>query len=914
MTTPTYFTVVADFKSVVVDLASDVDPDPQLGPVTAKVTFTPVLANGDVILATNASPRPTIFVPAPIVARIDTDGRLKLRVDPDGDQDSYASTAAFPATGNTAKVYWSIAQQKWYRWTGSAYAETYPYAPVRLLADTALLELDSNLYYRAAFSEVVYNGAPGYINSFTFEAPSTDIELNLVDVARIPGQPAAGITKGDKGDQGYSFVGLAPAGDGTSVVGLIESAEGVVQSGEPIPISLAYNSTVTHGTDASTIRPPVSVAVIWIGSVQPTNAIDGDVWMDTSGTAPTITTTTLSTLNVGIDTDQTLLTSGTTPIVWTVSAGTLPAGLQLSSAGNLFGRPTTAAAYNFTVTATNGYGTDTQNYTGSVGAAITPTITTTSLGGTPTEGISYSQIIATTGSLPLTFSVNAGSLPADLELNTSTGLILGTPAIAGAYSFTIRATNSAGYDDQAFSGSITGSPPNITSTSLDAMSQGAAFSMTPAYTGTDPITWAISAGSLPGGLAINSSTGQIYGTPSSSGSYSFTVSVTNSYGSDTQAFTGTVSTGTASITTTNLGTVYRAVSASVTLSRTGASPITFAVQTGSLPTGLSLNTSTGVISGTPSATGAYSFTIRAANTFGYDDQAFSGSVLESTPAITETTINSLVAGTVFSQTLNATGYSTMTWSVFAGTLPAGLTLNSSTGTISGTPTTSGAYDFTIRATNSIGYGSRQYTGNVANPVVTYDSSVSGKVTTSPLTLNTNAAAGSTGIVFVAGITYGITGSLSATYNGASLTQIGTTYTAGPYNSAYYIFLAAFKAPSVAGGPKNVVVTAGGTVTELEATFQSYNNVTTVGSLQSTTGSSTSLTQTVTSATNRIVAQAFFQALATSLGSYNATQRGYQSGRFLSGDAPGAASVTITASRISGSNPQAYAGIAVDLIP
>jgi hypothetical protein len=196
MTSPTYFTVVADFKSVVVDLASDVDADPQLGPVSAKVLFTPLLkSSGDVILATDASPRPTGFIPAPIVARIDTDGRLKLRVEPDGDRDDFTNVAAFPATGNTAKVYFAIATQTFYRWNGSTYVETYPYAPVRLLADTDLLELSSELYYRVSFSDVVYDGNPQYISPFTFQAPNTDTELNLITVMRQPGQPASGITK-----------------------------------------------------------------------------------------------------------------------------------------------------------------------------------------------------------------------------------------------------------------------------------------------------------------------------------------------------------------------------------------------------------------------------------------------------------------------------------------------------------------------------------------------------------------------------------------------------------------------------------------------------------------------------------------------------------------------------------------------
>jgi len=216
MTAPTFFTVVADYKSVVVDLASDVDADPQLGPITAKVTFTPVLAKGDVILATNASPRPTGYVGAPIVARIDTDGRLKLRVDPDGDRDNFANVAALPGAGNTAKVYFAIDTQTFYRWTGSAYVETLPYAEVRLLADTALLELDGDLFYKVTFSEVTFNGASGYISPFTFQAPTSDTVLNLIEVTPVPGQPASGITKiapgavrlNDDGEIVFSYAGV----------------------------------------------------------------------------------------------------------------------------------------------------------------------------------------------------------------------------------------------------------------------------------------------------------------------------------------------------------------------------------------------------------------------------------------------------------------------------------------------------------------------------------------------------------------------------------------------------------------------------------------------------------------------------------------------------------------------------------
>lgn len=200
MSSPVYFTVEADYKSVVADSVSDPDADPQLGPVTATVTFTPVINTGDVILAGAADPRPTGFVPAPIVARIDTDGRLKLRVEPDLPVDPYANVAAFPGTGLLTKLYRATDTMKVYRWTGSAYVETLDFTPVRLLADTPLLELAGPLYYQVAFTNVVFNGGRGELNGFVFQAAEADSVINLIEVGRVAGQPAPGMTRGVPGD------------------------------------------------------------------------------------------------------------------------------------------------------------------------------------------------------------------------------------------------------------------------------------------------------------------------------------------------------------------------------------------------------------------------------------------------------------------------------------------------------------------------------------------------------------------------------------------------------------------------------------------------------------------------------------------------------------------------------------------
>jgi len=159
--------------------------------VTSEAQFKKILSDYPAVVVDFYSQTcgPCIMM-APIYKEVakEYDGRLKLRVEPDGDRDDFANVAAFPATGNTAKVYFSIATQTFYRWTGSAYAETYPYAAVRLLADTAVLGLDQPLFYNVAFTEVIFNGQSGRIKPFTFQAPIADIEVSLIEVMPPPGQ------------------------------------------------------------------------------------------------------------------------------------------------------------------------------------------------------------------------------------------------------------------------------------------------------------------------------------------------------------------------------------------------------------------------------------------------------------------------------------------------------------------------------------------------------------------------------------------------------------------------------------------------------------------------------------------------------------------------------------------------------
>src|SRR5947208_3415758 len=135
-----------------------------------------------------------------------------------------------------------------------------------------------------------------------------------------------------------------------------------------------------------------------------------------------------------------------------------------------------------------------------------------------------------------------------------------------------------------------------------------------------------------------------------------------------------------------------------------------------LPSGLSVNTSTGLISGTPAAgTDAgspYSVTISATNSGGTGTATLTLTILSGAPVITSPTTASGTVCNAFSYQITATNNPT---SYGATGLPAGLTLNTSTGVISGTPTASGTFTVTISATNSRGTGNATLTITISPP-------------------------------------------------------------------------------------------------------------------------------------------------------------------------------------------------------
>jgi fibronectin type 3 domain-containing protein len=160
------------------------------------------------------------------------------------------------------------------------------------------------------------------------------------------------------------------------------------------------------------------------------------------------------------------------------------------------------------------------------------TITTTSLPGA-TQYAAYSATLAASGGMtPYTWSISSGSLPTGLSLNAGTGGISGTTANSGTFSFTVQAadtSNPAQTATKALSIAVSSAPTlTITTTTMPDGTTGASYSGTlTASGGMAPYTWSISSGSLPAGLSLTGSAGVISGTPSTTGTFSFTARVTD---------------------------------------------------------------------------------------------------------------------------------------------------------------------------------------------------------------------------------------------------------------------------------------------------------------------------------------------------------------------------------------------------
>jgi len=468
-----------------------------------------------------------------------------------------------------------------------------------------------------------------------------------------------------------------------------------------LPAGLSLSGCTISGTPTAAGSSPVTVKVTDSGSpVQ--NATQNDTIVISP--APLAITGTLPNGTVGVSYSGTIsATGGTTPYSCSIT-GTLPAGLTLTGCV-VSGTPTAAGTSPITVKVTDA-GSPAQNASQNESIVINPaplTITGTLPGGTVGSG--YTGTITPSGGTgPYTCSIT-GTLPAGLILTGCT--ISGTPTAAGSSPITVTVTDSGSPTQTASQNEtivISPAPLSLTTSTLPDGTVGVPYNATVGVAGgTSPYGCTITSGTLPAGLSLSGCT--VSGTPTTAGSSTVTVKVDDS-GSPSQTTSGpeTIVINPAALTLTNTlpnGTVGVAYSAPIDASG-GTTPYSCSISSGTLPAGLTLTGCT--VSGTPTTAGASTVTVTVTDASSPTKTVSQSETITINPSGTLSLTATLPIATVgvpYTYTLQATGGTApYTYSVAAGSLPPGITMQSD-GVISGTPTQPGATSFTATVTDSV---------------------------------------------------------------------------------------------------------------------------------------------------------------------------------------------------------------------
>ncbi|MBL8167193.1 MAG: putative Ig domain-containing protein [Acidobacteria bacterium] len=551
------------------------------------------------------------------------------------------------------------------------------------------------------------SGTPTAAGSFTFTVTATD-------------------SKNCTGSRQYTVVIACPAisvGPATMANGTsgIPYSQSFSQSGAtaavvwtltgPLPtgLSLDLNTGVLAGT--TTQQGSFSITVRATDS----NGCFGEQsYTLVIGSCPTITISpmNISAKTVGVAFSQQLSASGGSPAhSFAVTAGSLPNGVTLSASGLLEGTATQVGNFVFTVTATDSIGcAGSRQYTLTINCpTITVSPTTISTG---TVGSFYTQSFTQAGAIgALTWSVT-GALPTGLSFAHQTQTISGTPIQPGSFPISVTVTDGNNCQGtRSYTLVIDYQTIALSPESLPNGQIGAPYTAQLAQSGgAGTITWSHT-GNLPNGVLLNTGSGLLSGAATASGTFNFTVRATDQNGCFAERSYSVIINPCPEILLTpatlpggTVGTTYNQ-----SLSATGGTPgYTFSLDSGTLPTNVMLSPS-GTLSGQPNTAGSFTFTVKVTDQNNCQATRQYTVVICGTITVNPASLANGFVGTAYSQSFTQTGgVGAIIWSS-SGALPGGLSLNPSSGLLSGLPTTTGTYAFSIRATDQNGcFGERSY--------------------------------------------------------------------------------------------------------------------------------------------------------------------------------------------------------------
>lgn len=498
---------------------------------------------------------------------------------------------------------------------------------------------------------------------------------------------------GGSGTYSYALTGTLPSG--------LNFSGGTISGIPTVPGSYPITVTATDATITG-VGAPFSIAQNYTIDVP----------------APTIVVSPAALPNPALGSAYNQLLSATGGAIsynFAVTSGSLPSGISLDNGGTLSGISYEAGTFNFTVTATDGYGqTGNRSYTITIAAPVL-TMTPSAGGLNAPYGGAFSQTFSASGGTGNYSYAVTGTLPAGLSFSGNT--IAGTATVPGNYAITVTATDLTATGvgapftiAQNYTINIAAPTISVTPASLGAATVGTAFSQSlTASGGVGPYTFAITAGTLPTGVSLSG--GNLSGTPTAAGSFTITITATDANGqSGSQAYTLNVAAPTLVIAPASgaLPISYATPFSRNFAASGGIGPYSYAL-TGTLPAGLSFNASTATVSGTPTVAGNFAFTVTATDTGSTGVGApfsvqgsYTLAIAAPTIAVTPATLPNATAGTAYSATLAGSGaVAPYSFSLSSGTLPTGVTLSSG-GLLAGTPTASGTFPFTVAVRDANG--------------------------------------------------------------------------------------------------------------------------------------------------------------------------------------------------------------------